>query len=223
MLFPISTERSPLMATIYTFTAPVVSGSLAAFAVNFTLLRFWPNSDPVTVLSAAAFALTALSVFKGLEFHFESGGEVSFRETIIEAVRIPLFWAIPTYAACASIPWLRDQLPGHLEALDYPKTAEFVSEFHITLGLSVGVWFLVAVFMGVLTSFYNKRQPTRGRKLGTIATIRQALTKRRKKREATREDRILAQIHRDGGTSKVPAHDMEFLKRRGKLPRHQRV
>lgn len=159
--------------------------------------------------------------FKGIELSLQTGEEVHAKTVLVEGILIFAGFAVICASGAASYPWIRDSLPILIRDIGYLQVAGAV---RAGAGfLAVFVSFVVALFLGVLSGYYRGRGTVRARRVSPIASIREKFAKRRRRKEAEREDDILKRIHRDGGTSKISKSDLEFLKERGRTVRGRRI
>jgi hypothetical protein len=157
--------------------------------------------------------LGTASNFRDLNTQFQSHGEVTRRDALLDTALIVIKCAVSAVVGSLSYPWIRDTLVQHLTTGGWKQLAKFV--FDTAPVLAVGVATLAAMFLSLLASHYRGQDALRGKRRSPLAAIRESFAKRRRAREDAREDRILRQIHRDGGTSGITASDMEFLSQRG--------
>lgn len=220
-IFPISTQRSPLVATVYTFVAPVWFGALTATSMYLTLDHFLPEENWVGWVAGGFGVMMLCGQFKGIELSLQTGEEVHAKTVFAEGVLLFAGCAAVCASGAASYPWIRDSLPFLIRDLGYLQVAAAV---RAGAGfLAVFVSFVVALFLGVLSGYYRSRGNVRAKRVSPIAAIREKFAKRRRRKEAEREDDILKRIHRDGGTSKISKSDLEFLKERGRTVRGRRA
>lgn len=219
-IFPISTQRSPLIATIYTFVAPVWFCALTATSIYFTLDHFFPDESWLRWVAAGFGIMMLCGQFKGIELSLQTGAEVYARSVILEGILLFAAFAAICASGAAAYPWIRDSLPIILQEQGYLKAAKAVGAWSGFLAVLVS--FVVALFLGTLSGYYGSRGTVRAKRMSPMASIRDKFAKRRRKKHAEREDAILQRIHRDGGTSQIPQGDLEFLKERGRTVRGRR-
>lgn len=221
LIFPISTQRSPLIATIYTFVAPVWFGALTATSMYLTLDHFFPDADWVNWVAGGFGVMMLCGQFKGIELSLQTGAEVHAGHVILEGILLFTGFAVVCASGAAAYPWIRGSLPIILQEHGHLKTANAVASGSGFLAAFVS--FVVAMFLGVLSGYYSGRGTVRAKRMSPIASIREKFAKRRRRKAAEREDDILKRIHRDGGTSKISKGDLEFLKQRGRTVRGRRT
>jgi len=227
-IFPVSKQHSPVTATLYTFLGPVIYGAVAgattALVVDYMMagvdMGRWKFASWGPPLGVVVLVGTVYAQFRQVRSTFEANEEYTLEEVLRPLWTLPVYFAVIAAIGCGSYPLYRTRIPAALESWGYPGFANTIQYFPGILALFTAS--LAVLFIAVLRNNYQEGRATRGEKIGSIASIRQMLAKRRKGRDKQREDDILAQIHRDGGTSKLPKDDLDFLKQRASKARWQR-
>jgi hypothetical protein len=220
IIFPLAAHRSPFLCTVYAFVAPCVYGAVAGGATYVTARYFVGTPTWVYLIAALVTAITVYSDFGRIRSAFQQGGVVTLRAVLLQLPLTAALFSLITAAGCASYPFFSTWLPGRLDKTDYAKVGEYAQKIAPILSFCVAG--LTASFATLFGSLRGAGDSVRGERIGTIASIREKLGRRRLKRERAREDKILARIHRDGGPHMITEEDIQFLKRRSKLPRWQR-
>lgn len=206
-----STDRSAFVCLLVTFLVSPIIGVASGGAV-FGVLYFMMGSPSwAMALSGVVAALITASAFTGFKAKFQQGDEVTLGLIGSELLLKTLCFLTLTAVGAWSYGFFGKHLIPQLHEWGYE-----VKQKNQSLVVAFASLAVVTLTGALLVTYQSYRQGSgvRGRKPGVIASVKAALKKSRARRERKREGRILAQMHRDGGTSVLKPADLEFMKQR---------